>query len=100
MHLGAQARIVDDEACVTECRLIDLSDNGARLELPHGSRVKNQFTLHIANRGVERRVEVVWRNRHQVGVHFLFETQAGTEGPATPASRPLSIDQLRKLVKR
>jgi hypothetical protein len=99
----ARGRIVDDESCIIDCKVIDLSDDGARLELPHGSRIRSQFTLHIPSREIEHRAEVVWRNGYQVGVHFLFETQPGAEAPLMPprpAPKPLSIDQLRKLVKR
>jgi hypothetical protein len=96
--------MVDDESCATDCKLIDLSESGARLELPYANRLKNQFMLYVPSKGIERRVEVVWRNGYQIGVHFLFDAAPVTEAPAPPppppAARPMSIDQLRKLVKR
>lgn len=100
---AARGRIVDDELCVTDCKIIDLSDSGARLELPYASRIKSHFTLYVPSKEIERRVEVVWRSGYQVGVHFLVETLGAAEAPVaqpTPAPKPMSVDQLRKLVKR
>jgi hypothetical protein len=100
---NARARIVDEESCITECKLLDLSVSGARLELPYASRVKGRFMLVVPSKGIERHVEVVWRNGYQVGVHFLFETAESATPPVAPptaAPKPMSIGQLRNLVKR
>lgn len=98
-----RGRIIDDDSCASDCKVLDLSESGARLELPYGSRVKSQFVLYIPSKTIERRVEVVWRNGYQVGVHFLFEVEAAADAPPLPsaaAAKPMSVDQLRKLIKR
>ena len=103
VRCDARARIVDSESCATDCKLNDLSVSGAKLEVPYGSRIKSQFTLYVPSRGTERQVEVVWRAGYEVGVQFLFETRGGAEAPVPPptaAPKPMSINQLRKLVKR
>lgn len=71
--------------------------------MPYASHIPSQFTLFVPSKGIERRAEVVWRAGYQIGVHFLFEAGSAAETPAAPPARapkPMSIDQLRNLVKR
>ena len=43
IRCAALVRIVDDETRLAEGKLIELSDSGARLELPYASCIKDQF---------------------------------------------------------
>jgi hypothetical protein len=49
----ARARIVDDDAYVTECTVVDLSRTGARLALPPWARIGAQFEFSIPSKGIE-----------------------------------------------
>jgi hypothetical protein len=92
--------MVDNESCVTGCKLIDLSYGGAKLEVPHESCIQSQFTLYVPSKGIDRQVEVVWRAGNRVGVYFVMTTPDCAEAPTSPlmaAPKPMSIDQLRKL---
>ena len=100
----ARARIIDDDLYVTD-ELADLSRSGARLELPYGSRIANQFLLSVPSKKIEQRVEIVWRAGSMVGVRFVLPELAEEPTPPLPprAAAPverISVDQLRKLVRR
>jgi hypothetical protein len=54
-----------------ECRFIDISAGGARLEVKDPARFPDEFTLILSERGkVLRRCEVVWRSEKYLGVRF------------------------------
>jgi hypothetical protein len=56
------------------CTLIDISESGARLVLPSGMEVPDEFVLLLsANGRARRRCRVAWRgNRRQIGVEFVM----------------------------
>lgn len=85
----APGRIVDDESCITDCKMVDLSAGGARLEVPYGSILKREFRLFVPSRQIERQVEIVWRDSYELGVHFLPEARGNTE-TAIPAQSEAS----------
>ena len=51
-----------------ECRVVDLSESGARLRLLHHKPVPDEFSLRLASRGVLRQCRVMWRLFDEVGV--------------------------------
>ena len=96
----ARAYIVDNESCVINCKLIDLSHSGARLEIAPQSSIQNKFTLYVPGKGIDRQAEVDWRTGDQVGVYFVMQTPDCAEAPTsvlTAAPKPMPIDQLRQL---
>jgi hypothetical protein len=90
--IAASARILDGDSCVIDCKTIDLSTSGARLEIPSRSHVPSEFTLCVPSWGIERRAEVVWGSGDQLGIHFLFDS------PDPPEARVLSTPAAPKPV--
>ncbi len=55
---------------VIDCKILDLSDSGARVALPSGVELPDVFQLQIDSSRIIGAAEVVWREQHQVGVKF------------------------------
>lgn len=55
----------------TECKIIDLSANGARLVVPRESIVPRTFTLGWNAAPSGKQCQRVWRNGSMTGVKFL-----------------------------
>lgn len=56
---------------VVDCRIIDFTDDGARVATPPGVEMPQFFQLQINSSRILGAAEVVWREQHQVGVRFL-----------------------------
>ena len=53
------------------CFISDVSDTGARLDVPYSDKVPERFRLWLSGDGSARRTcRVVWRKPRQVGVLF------------------------------
>jgi hypothetical protein len=52
------------------CRVLDLSDGGARLRSAQAETIPNQFNLHVPSKGLTRTGAVQWRRGGQLGVKF------------------------------
>ena len=51
--------------------LSDISDTGARLDVPYPDKVPDRFLLWLTETGAARRTcHVVWRKMRQIGVRF------------------------------
>lgn len=72
------------------CMLSDISDTGARLEVPYPDKVPDRFRLWLTQSGTARRnCEVVWRKAREMGVKFdrrLTDTQRATLQPVDDVS--------------
>lgn len=70
---------------VVGCMLSDISDTGARLDVPYPDKVPDRFRLWLTASGNARRTcQVVWRKARQMGVKFdrrLSDTQRATLEP-------------------
>jgi invasion protein IalB len=55
---------------VIDCKILDLSETGARVALPAGVELPDLFQLQIDSSRILGPAEVVWRDQHQVGVRF------------------------------
>jgi hypothetical protein len=54
-----------------DCKLSDVSEAGARIEMNDTGSVPDQFMLFLSNNGAARRsCHVVWRKAQQLGVKF------------------------------
>jgi hypothetical protein len=62
--------IFNNGHCVVECTVRDLSDEGARLELPCHLDLPEIVTLNIPG-GPCRDCEIVWLSNTELGVRFL-----------------------------
>ena len=56
---------------VIDCKILDVSDDGARVAWPSGKDLPDVFELQIDSSRILGTAEVVWREHHQVGVKFL-----------------------------
>lgn len=53
------------------CVLSDISDTGARLDVPYPDKVPDRFLLWLTETGSARRTcQIVWRKTRQIGVRF------------------------------
>lgn len=82
------ARVEFQSGRTAGCLLSDVSDTGARLEVPYSDKVPERFLLWLTDTGSARRTcRVVWRKPHEVGVMFerrLPEHQRLALEPLTP----------------
>ena len=53
------------------CRVRNVSNTGAALDLPMGDAVPDQFRLIIEVDAFMRRCRIVWRNMGRIGVTFV-----------------------------
>ena len=56
---------------VIDCKIIDVSDEGARIIAPSGIDIPEIFQLQIDSKRILGAAEVVWREQNLVGVKFL-----------------------------
>jgi hypothetical protein len=78
--IGYGATIVaPDGAWTRKCRVVDISQSGAKLALEQSGELPQDFVLMLSERGgPNRRCHVVWVTNEQVGVEF--------ERPKKPAA--------------
>lgn len=56
---------------VIDCRILDYTEDGARVVAPPGVEMPEMFQLQIDSSRVLGSVEVIWREHNHVGVKFL-----------------------------
>lgn len=77
------------------CFISDVSDTGARLEVPFSDKVPNRFLLRLTTNGSARRTcRVVWRKPGAVGV--LFERRLPEQ--QRQALEPVSAEDTKRVV--
>lgn len=72
----------------TECTIRDISDTGARLQVPSSVTLPECFDLVIPQKGTSERVRIVWNHGGEIGV--LYENRSTSPSPAMPSSAPSS----------
>jgi hypothetical protein len=72
MHRGAEL-IFGENAQPIRCRIWDMSERGARLALTSpNANIPHNFTLVLfKGPSVRRDCELVWTDRHHIGIKFL-----------------------------
>jgi PilZ domain len=71
-----QARVsYGDGAISTACTVNQLSDIGARINIPAAFSLPDTFEIAIPQRGISRRVKLVWRKDDQAGVDFVGDEE-------------------------
>lgn len=74
------------------CALHDISHTGARIDVENSDIVPDRFVLLLSSNGKARRTcQVIWRQPHQIGVHFgprLVEVDKATTASQVPAMEP------------
>ena len=73
--LGYRAKIVaTDGSWGRNCRVVDVSDGGAKLVTEQPLELPDEFILALATRGAaNRHCHVVWRDDCEIGVEFRSE---------------------------
>ena len=74
--IGYNAKIVaSDGSWDRDCRVLDVSQTGAKLAVAQASDIPQDFILALSQRGAaSRRCRVVWAGEAEIGV--TFERQA------------------------
>jgi hypothetical protein len=81
------ARVEFKSGRTAGCFLSDVSDTGARLEVPYSDKVPERFLLWLTTDGSARRTcRVVWRKPNQVGVEFERRLPAQQRETLEPVS--------------
>ena len=63
---------LDGEATARECRVADVSRNGAKLVVDVRTEIGTRFGLALVpNHPTRQRCEIVWRRGRTVGIKFL-----------------------------
>ena len=78
----------------TECTIRDISDTGARLQVPSSVTLPECFDLVIPQKGTSERVRIVWNHSNEIGV--LFENRYAAS-QSTAASGTPSPDMSRRI---
>jgi len=79
------------------CVLSDISDTGARLDVPYPDKVPERFLLWLTATGSARRTcQVVWRRAHQVGVKFERRLPHSQRVVLEPADDPAAAKRAVK----
>ena len=70
------------------CKLFDVSESGARIEVEDATPIPDQFMLFLSKNGAARRAcQVVWRNSNQLGVKFEKHLAAAAAAEPAPATK-------------
>ena len=73
-----------------DCIIVDVSENGARIELDGASALPDIVLLSTVMTGEKKRARVVWRRENTAGLSFLIENKScfgGAKGPALRTDR-------------
>lgn len=60
-----------------DCIVVDISDNGARIELDGAGSLPDFVLLKIVMTGETRRARVVWKRDNSAGLSYLIERKSG-----------------------
>lgn len=64
--------LLSDGKILQECLILDISERGARLEIPASVELPAEFALCLTHNGtVYRQCVAIWRSDNNVGVSFL-----------------------------
>lgn len=59
----------------TECTIRDISEVGARIQIPDSVTVPETFELVIPQKGQHERSRIVWRRGSEIGVNFEWASR-------------------------
>jgi hypothetical protein len=71
----------------TRCRIANMSDDGAALDVPDASFIPNCFHLMTERDRIVRSCRIVWIKQNRIGVEF--ERALGEQPPITQRERQL-----------
>jgi hypothetical protein len=71
MKRDISARILLDGFAKRGCKIVDVSESGARLAVSSSTQLPRRFSIALAPSSSARPCELVWRNGSMAGVKFL-----------------------------
>jgi hypothetical protein len=77
--------LYDEKSARTECLIPDLSDGGARVEVPEGRHVPSELLLAFDDGRASRHCFVKWRRGNSLGMEFIDANRSLSWNSATPA---------------
>jgi hypothetical protein len=72
-----EAAYVSSGGASTRCRVLNLSAEGAAIDVPNAAYIPHRFRLMTEKDRLIRTCRVVWIQQNRIGV--AFETESGTE---------------------
>jgi hypothetical protein len=72
-----EAAYVSSGGASTRCRVLNISTEGAAIDVPNAAYIPQRFHLMIEKGRLIRKCRVVWIQQSRIGV--AFETESGTE---------------------
>jgi hypothetical protein len=63
--------IYNNQMCVIDCRIKDISETGCRVSVASSAGVPGFFRLHIMGGDTRHECEVAWRTSEELGLRFL-----------------------------
>ena len=57
-----------------DCIVRDMTENGARLQVPESVAVPDSFEIYLPNKDEQFRAQVQWRKSDQIGVSWMSES--------------------------
>ncbi len=66
------AAILNDNAVICICSVLDISERGARIQIDREADIPATFRLSFSRNGqVHRLCQMMWREKNELGVLFL-----------------------------
>jgi len=72
-----EAAYVSSGGASTRCRVLNISTEGAAIDVPNAAYIPQRFHLMTEKDRLSRKCRVVWIQQNRIGV--AFETESGTE---------------------
>jgi hypothetical protein len=71
VNVDIPAKLLAPDLPLRDCRLLDITEQGARIEIENTDQVPDEFTLLLTPSGVPRRhCRLIWRTSTHIGVEF------------------------------
>ena len=73
-------------ASKTECTIRDISEGGARIQIPGSITIPDHFELIIPQKGTTERAKTIWRHGNEIGVIFVNHKNEPIKHPASSST--------------
>jgi len=66
-----EAAYISGDGSSLRCRVRNISDHGAAIELPESRYMRPRFTLMFERSRVSRQCHLIWSSGNRIGVEFI-----------------------------
>jgi hypothetical protein len=80
-----------------DCIVRDMTEKGARLQVPESVAVPDAFDLHLPNKDEHFRAQAQWRKGDQLGVSWTAENAFGPRAEGGGQSERSLLDRVARL---